>query len=77
MIRILSATAIFGLVGNAAISAEPQLRLETARSIVARAGVNVGTVFMDDAGRRFRIATVKASSPSVNTFVVIVKVNPL
>lgn len=65
------------LVATAAYSSGPQLRLETARSIVAKAGVNVGTVFMDAEGNRFRISNVRSSSPTINTFVVVVKVSPL
>lgn len=75
--KFLLALAAVTLIATAAYPTERRLQLETARSIVARAGVNVGTVFVDNAGRRYAISEVRSSSPAANTFVVIVKVRPL
>lgn len=72
----LAVVALALLIPPAAESAQT-LSLVTARGLVARSGVNVGTVFTDEAGRRFLIAQVRSSSPSSNTFVVTVRVRPL
>lgn len=75
--KYLAALIVFAASMAAAQSSEPRLGLDVARSIVARTGVNVGTVFADEAGRRFMIADVRSASPAANTFTITVRVRPL
>lgn len=75
MIRVLVAAILLAMLVRIAVGSEPRLSLEAARAVVARAGVNVGTVFTDGQSR-FVVSSVTSRSPRSNVFEVTVTVRP-
>lgn len=69
---LVAALALIAAAPNATGQSQ-YLSLETARAVVARTGVNVGTVFADGE-RRYLITSVNSRSPRPNVFEVTVAV---